>query len=221
MDLLEGDLAGLADAVGPEPDDVLEAMTDRADREGFPTVGPRVGGWLALLARLADARRVFEFGSGFGYSAYWFARAVGPDGTVVLTEVDRVELDAAREYFRRGGLTDRARFEAGDAIDTVDRYDGPFDVVLLDNEKDRYVEAFEAVRGKLAAGAVVLADNAVTAGTVDRADVRALLDGETVPGATGASRGIASYLGHVRSAEGFETTLLPVGEGVAVSVNRG
>ncbi len=212
-------VTALAEAVGPEPDELVEEMDARAEREGFPTVGPAVGGWLALLARVVDARRVFEFGSGFGYSAYWFARELPDEGEVVLTEIDREELEDARAYFERAGLAHRARFEHGDAVETIGDWEGPFDVVLVDNEKSRYLEAFEAVRGKVREGGLVLADNAVTAGPIDRTDVLALLRGESVE-ASDASRGIADYLAHVRDAEGFETALLPLGEGVAVSVKR-
>lgn len=218
--MLPEEVTALAEVVGPEPDALVEEMDARADREGFPTVGPAVGGWLALLARTVSARRVFEFGSGFGYSAYWFARELPANGTVVLTEVDREELEDARAYFERAGLADRAQFKHGDAIETVTEYQGPFDVALVDNEKSRYVEAFEAVRGKLREGGLVLADNAVTAGPIDRADVLAVLRGESVE-ASEASRGVADYLGHVRDADGFDTALLPLGEGVAVSVKRG
>ncbi len=211
----------LARLIGPEPDEIIEEMEKRADRENFPTVGPEVGGWLTLLARLTDAERIFEFGSGFGYSAYWFARGLAADGEIVLTEIDREELDAAREYFERAGIADRAKFEHGDAIETVDAYDGPFDIVLIDNEKQRYVKALEAVDGKLKPGSLVLADNAITAGIIDRDDVIALTEGTEVSDATEASRGIADYLRYVRSREDLETVLLPLGEGVAVSVVTG
>ena len=207
----------LAGLVGPDPDELLAEMEAYASEESFPIVGPAVGGWLALFARATDARRVFEFGSGFGYSAYWFARALPPDGEVVLTEVDADELDLAREYFDRGGLADRARFEHGDALDIVERYDGPFDVVLIDNEKHRYREAFEAIEPTLQSGSFVLADNAVTAGTtVDRDEVVALLAGEDVEASEG-SRGIAEYISFVREHEALDTSLLPLGSGLAVS----
>jgi caffeoyl-CoA O-methyltransferase len=211
-------VASIAAGVRPDRDDVLREMDERANREGFPTVGPEVGGWLTLLARTVNAERVFEFGSGFGYSAYWFARALDADDEIILTEIDADELDAAREYFERGGVAPTAHFEHGDAIDIVERYDGPFDVVLLDNEKGRYVEAFEAVRGKLRPGSLVLADNAVTAGVIDSEDVAGLLAGEDRPAATAASSGIADYLAHVRADGEFNTGLLPLGEGLAVSV---
>jgi predicted O-methyltransferase YrrM len=206
-----------ARTLAPERDDVIESMDERADREGFPTVGPAVGGWLRLLARAVDAERVFEFGSGYGYSAYWVAPAIPEDGEIVLTEIDEDELEDARENLAAGGFADRARFEHGDAIETVAEYEGPFDLVLIDNEKDRYAEAFEAVREKVPVGGIVAADNAIEAGPLDFDDVRALVAGEDVD-ANAPSRGIAEYLETVRDDPEFETSLLPLGEGMAVSI---
>jgi caffeoyl-CoA O-methyltransferase len=209
------DVETFAATVGPNPDDVLREMDERAEETGFPTVGPAVGGWLQQLVGLVGARRVFEFGSGYGYSAYWFARGLPDDGEVVLTEIDADELDDAREYLGRGGYTDVARFELGDAIETVDAYDGPFDIALIDNEKDRYVEAFEAIREKVPVGGVVVADN-MTAGPFAFEEIHRLVveGGETD---NDMARGVADYLDHVRADEGFETTLLPLDEGLAVS----
>ncbi|MFB6223435.1 MAG: O-methyltransferase [Haloarcula sp.] len=206
-----------ARTIAPDADEVIEEMDAKADREGFPTVGPAVGAWLRLVARMVDADRVFEFGSGFGYSAYWMAPAVPETGQIVLTEVDADELDEAREYLDRGGFGDRAVFEHGDAIDIVDEYDGPFDVVLIDNEKHRYADAFEAVREKIPVRGAVVADNMIEAGPLEFDQVRALLDGDSVD-ANEMSRGIATYLDRVSDDPAFETGLLPLGEGVAVSV---
>jgi predicted O-methyltransferase YrrM len=218
--LVDADVNRLATAIAPSPDDVLADMHDRAERESFPHVGPAVGGWLALLARAVDARRVFEFGSGFGYSAYWIARELPAGGEVVLTEVDADELDLARDYFERGGLADRARFEHGDALETVEAVEGAVDLVLIDHQKERYVEAFEAIRDHVPAGGIVTADNAVTAGHIEPADVRALVEGRDRPDASEASRGIAAYLCRVRDDSAFTSGLLPLGEGLSVSVRR-
>ncbi len=218
------DIEAFTTAIGPEPDEVLVEMDRRAMATDFPTVGPAVGGWLQQLTGLAGAERIFEFGSGFGYSAYWFARALPADGEVVLTEIDADELNAARDYLKRGGYADRAQFELGDAIRTVERYDGPFDLVLIDNEKDRYVEAFEAIRSKVSAGGLVVADNAMEGpfgfDTVRQlfvdGDIPSNLDSDEIDPA----RGVVAYLEHVRSTDAFETTLLPLGEGLAVSRRR-
>ena len=209
------DVEAFAEAVGPPADDVVREMDARADETGFPTVGPAVGGWLQQLVGLLDADRVFEFGSGYGYSAYWFARGLAADGELVLTEVDADELDDARTYLERGGFDVTIRFEHGDAIDVVDGYDGPFEVVLIDNEKERYVEALEAVRSKVPVGGVVVADN-MTGGPFAFEEIhRLVVDGGGER--EGTVGGVAAYLDHVRDDPGFETTLLPLGEGLAVS----
>lgn len=207
-----------ARAIGPSADSVIETMDEKARREGFPTVGPAVGGWLQTVAELIDAERAFEFGSGFGYSAYWIARGLPSDGEVVLTEIDEDELEAARKFLSRGGFADRAVFEHGDAVEIVEAHEGPFDVVLVDNEKDRYVEAFEAVRPKVAPGGVVAADN-VMGGPVEFDTVFALVRGESVA-ASDRERGIADYLGRVRGDDAYSTVLLPLGSGLAVSYRQ-
>lgn len=220
-DVLPEELARFVRAVGPEPDPVIDEMEARADREGFPTVGPEVGGVLAFLARAVDARRAFEFGSGFGYSAYWLALALPADGEVVLTEHDPEELDAARDYFARGGLDDRATFEEGDALSIVAAHDGPFDVVLIDHQKERYVEGFEAVRSKVPEGGVVVADNAMASTNVQFEKLLSLVEGGHPDAVTDSTRGIADYLELVRGDDAFETVALPLGEGIAVSYRVG
>jgi predicted O-methyltransferase YrrM len=219
-------LRALLTAVGPVHDDRQATMLDHAVAEGFPTVGRDAGGVLRLLARLTGARDVFEFGSGFGYSASWFARGMR-EGRVVLTEYDEAELALASEFLDGAYDVDFV-FEAGDAMAAFERYDGPFDVVLLDHEGARYAPALARVRSKLRPGGVVVADNVAT-GPVDTETLVSMLrsdtDADVDPPTRDASwdvdtatEGIATYLGLVRSDPGFETTLLPVDEGLAVSV---
>ncbi|WEL17887.1 Putative O-methyltransferase YrrM [Halorhabdus sp. SVX81] len=205
-----------ATVVGPEPDDVIEEMDEYAVKKGFPTVGPAVGGWLEQLARMVGAESVFEFGSGYGYSAYWLARGLPATGEVVLTEIDKDELDLAREYLSRGDFETTIHYEHGDAIDIVGEYDGPFDVVLIDNEKTRYRDAFEAVREKVAPGGIVVADNAIAGGGIDADGVRELLTGER-EAANETTEGIASFVRAIHGDPRFAGSLLPVGEGVVVA----
>ncbi|MFC6963872.1 O-methyltransferase [Halocatena marina] len=208
-----------ATSIGPTTDSVIDEMDAYADEQGFPTVGPDVGGWLSLLARIVGAQSVFEFGSGFGYSAYWFARELPSDGEIVLTERDPVNIERAREYLDRGGYLDRVTIEQGDAIETIDRYDGPFDIVLIDNEKHRYLEAFKSIRDKVASGGLIVADNAMVADSIDFDALTDLADGYEVD-TNESTQGIADYLDAVRDDSAFETALLPLGEGVAVSHKR-
>ena len=204
-------------ATAPEHDEIQSEMASYAAEHGFPIVGPDAGGVLRLLARLTDARRVFEFGSGFGYSAYWFLAGMHEDGEVVLTEHDADELEMAREFLDRAGLAHRAEFREGDAMAIVDEYDGPFDVVLLDHEKERYAEGFRTVQEKVRPGGVVVTDN-VVGGPFEFRDVLAHLeDGETLPDDEQAA-GVVEYLRTVEENPGFEGSVLPVGSGLSVAV---
>ncbi|WP_114577369.1 O-methyltransferase [Saliphagus sp. LR7] len=222
--VLSEEVARFVRAAGPDPDDTLVEMHEFAEREGFPNVGPDVGSFLRLVARMTDAERVFEFGSGYGYSAYWFAQALPDDGEVVLTEVDEGELEMARDYMAEGGHDGVARYELGDALETVERYDGPFDVVLIDHQKERYPEAFEAIKPKVPVGGAVVADNAMRAGPLEFETLLAVLESgddsertELLSEANEMTRGVAEYLRTVRRDPDFETVVLPLGEGIALS----
>lgn len=209
----------------PEPTDVQREMADYGRESGFPIIGPVAGGTCFLLSRLVDARTVFEFGSGFGYSASWFGRALPPDGRIVLTDHDPANLERAEDFLERSPLTAQVAFRTGDAVATVADEPGPFDVVLLDHEKHRYVEGFEAVRDKVAPGGLVVADN-ILAGAVSFESVRSRLMGPDPDSDVGnddgpvdtAADGIAAYLARLESDPAFESIVLPVDEGLAVSV---
>ena len=203
-------------ATGPTHDEIQAEMAAFAEREGFPIIGPDAGGLLRSMTAMTQAELVFEFGSGFGYSAYWFLQGMPDSGEIVLTEFDEDELAMAEDFFDRAGLTDRAHFEYGDAMDTIENYDGPFGVVLIDHQKERYADAFEAVRDDLPVGSVVVADN-VLRGPIDIDDLLAYFEsGDPLPD-DARIQGIADYVDTVREAPGFQTTIVPVGSGLAVT----
>lgn len=225
------DIARFSERIRPESGAVLSEMEAYARREGFPIVGPDVGAWLCQLARINGATRVFEFGSGYGYSACWFARALPDDGEIVLTEGDSENLDLARTSLERLGAADLATFEVGDAVDIASRYDGQFDIALIDIEKYQYVDAFEEIRESIPPGGTIIADNTMSAGrnapddTVDFDVLLAALTGEIadvqetdLPEETKKhTDGILAYLTHVRERSAFESTLLPLADGVTVT----
>lgn len=215
------DLETFLETMAPTHDDIQHEMAERAADEGFPIIGPAAGAVLRQFARASDARRIFEFGSGYGYSATWFAPTLPDDGQLVLTEIDPEELELARSYLERAGYDDRIAYEAGDALDAIEGYDGPFDVVLIDIAKHQYVDAFEAVRGEVPPGGVVIADNALFAGSMDtQGIVDAVIDHDDDPDLDEMGDGIRRYLQHVGADPAFTTSVLPVGSGLAVSVRE-
>ena len=202
---------------GPRADPVQRAMEVHADEASFPIIGPSVGGLLRALATLGRAERVFEFGSGFGYSASWFARGMDDDGEVVPTEVAADELALAEDHLEGAGYAPAFVYEHGDALEVVERYDGPFDLVLVDHQKHRYVEGFERARDKVAPGGVVIADNMMR-GPFAFDDVLAGLEGEPTP--DGSTAGVVDYLERLRTDPDFTAVVLPVGSGLSLAVRR-
>lgn len=154
---------------------VLLEMEAEGKERGFPIIGRLVGVTVELLARSVGARRVFELGSGFGYSAYWFARAVGPSGEVHGTDGDPANEPKALDYLSRAGLAQPIRWHVGDAVTHLGAAPGEFDVVYNDIDKDGYPAAWMAARERIRVGGLYVCDNVLWSGRVavqDRDDPR-------------------------------------------------
>lgn len=161
-------------AVDDEP--VLNEMEELAEREGFPIIGRLCGQALEVMARSVGARRVFEMGSGFGYSAYWFSRAIGPKGELHLSDGDPENEKKAMPFLQRAGLDGPVQFHVGDAFEAFDSTAGEFDVIYCDIDKHQYFEAWEKARTRVRVGGLYMCDNMLWSGRVtgesDEPDVR-------------------------------------------------
>lgn len=160
-------------------DNVLEEMERRAREHGFPIVGRAVGRYLEVAARAIGARHVMELGSGYGYSAYWFARAVGTDGEVICTDGDPANAERGEDYLRRAGLWERVRYRVGDALEGMAAEEGEFDVVYCDVDKQDYPECWRAASDRIRVGGLYLCDNVLWSGNVATGKDREGLEGWT------------------------------------------
>lgn len=145
-------------------------MEDRAAAEGFPIVERGEGRMLELNARSVGARRVMELGSGFGYSAYFFARAVGPAGRVTCTEESEDLIRDAEDYLTRAGLWDRVDYQKGDGLALLAESDETFDVVYVDTHKFQYPDAWREARRRIRVGGLYLCDNVLWRGMVPKGE---------------------------------------------------
>ncbi len=189
---------------------VLE-MEAVAKENGFPIVGRMVGVTLEILARSIGARRVFELGSGYGYSAYWFARAVGDGGEVHLTDGDPGNETKALDYLGRAGLGERVRFHVGDALSSFSAVQGDFDIVYCDIDKHGYPGAWAAACERIRVGGLWLCDNVLWSGRVAEDPVT----DDVRPGWTEAIRQMnESIAGDDR----YLATILPIRDGVSAAI---
>jgi caffeoyl-CoA O-methyltransferase len=195
----------------PKRNDELRKMESHAVRTNFPIVGPAAGNACYLIARLVCARRVFELGSGYGYSTAWFARAVRENGG---GEVFHVVWDGALSARARGhlgklGFADIVRFHVGEAVEALRQADGEFDVIFNDIDKQDYPASLPVIESKLRAGGVLIVDNALWHGRVLNGD-------DNSPG----SRGVRELTRRLTGDPHWSTSLLPIRDGLLVSVRR-
>lgn len=205
--ILHPDVKNYVEELAPERSDLLKRLEAYARERGFPLVGYHSGRTMGLLAQLAGARRVFEFGSGFGYSAYFFAKAVGEGGEVHGAEKDAWELEAHERLYGSDPLKQRVHLHHGGAFEVFERLQGSFDVVFLDLDKVDYPRAMEAALERLNPGGLILADNVLWGGKTARP---ATLEDE-------GTAALQSYNRRSHEHPRLTTVILPVGDGLAVS----
>jgi predicted O-methyltransferase YrrM len=206
MEIIHADIVEYLLNVTPERDQVLQEMEQLALERNFPIIGPLVGRMLYVLARAIQAKRVLELGSGFGYSAYWLANAIGKDGIVICTDGNQQNADRAQEYFHRGRVVARIQYLVGDALKIIDTLDGPFDIIFNDIEKFQYPKVFRKAVPKLRKGGLLISDNILWSGHV--------LDKK--PDADTA--GMLTYNRLIYSSKELFTTILPLRDGIAISI---
>lgn len=192
--------------VAPPSGEVFREMERLAEMRRFPIVGPLVGRTLSLLARAIEARTVFECGSGFGYSALWFASALPADGRIVLTDGSAENCAAARGYLERAGVRAQTEIRQGDALEILAATPGPFDIVFCDIDKRDYPRVYPLLQDWLATGGLFLCDNMLWFGKVAGPD----RDPDTA--------GVRELTRLLYADPRLQTTILPLRDGVAVSL---
>jgi caffeoyl-CoA O-methyltransferase len=196
-------------ALVPKRESEMRAMEAKAARISFPIVGPAAGQLCYQIARMIGARRVFELGSGFGYSTAWFARAVRENGG---GEVHHVVWDEdlsarARTHLGRLGLDGIVRFHVSEAVEALGRAEGVFDLIFNDIDKPGYPDSLPVIAAKLRPGGVLIVDNALWHGRVfDRAD------------RSEATRGVRKLTRQLADDPGWITSLVPIRDGLLVAM---
>lgn len=190
----------------PARDPVLAEMEAQAKARNIPIVGPAVGRLLYQLARMVNARTVFEAGSAIGYSTIWWARAVGEGGRVVYTDSDRKNADEAREYFERAGVLDRVDIRIGDALEVLsEQRAASYDIIFNDVDKEDYPRVLKLAVPRVRPGGLFITDNALWSGRV-------------VEPQDDSARAIAEFNRLLYSSKEMFTTIIPLRDGVAVAM---
>ena len=159
--------------VPPREAELLK-MEAYAEEHGFPIIGAACGYYCYQLARMINAKSVFELGSGYGYSTAWFAKAVGENGGgVVHHTVWEEELsERARSHLVRLGCADRVQFHVSEAVEALKQSEGLFDIIFNDIDKEAYPASLPIIKEKLRSGGLLIIDNMLWSGRIfDKTDI--------------------------------------------------
>ncbi len=189
---------------------VLLEMEKLAQEKNFPIVNRHVGVTLEILARAIGARKVFELGSGYGYSAYWFSRGVGPKGEVQCTDGDAKNAKKAEEFLTRAGLWNRIKFHVSDAVTALNKTTGEFDIVYNDVDKHGYPDAWGASRDRVRVGGFYICDNVLWSGRVAEKNEK----DDPRPTWTQA---IKKHNEMIASDKDYQSSILPIRDGVMLA----
>ncbi len=209
----------------PEIDDFLRSAIKRetsflkelevyAQCNHVPIVSPESAALLKVLIRLHKPKRILEAGTAIGYSAIVMAQAMDEGGIIDTIEIDDEMAEAARRNISIAGLDRRIRILSGDALDVMQCLTTSYDMIFLDAAKGQYGEYLPEVFRLLNKDGLLVSDNVLYKGLVAQ--------DEPLPH---KHRTIAvklrEYLDRLCCDDRLETAIIPIGDGMAVSVRKG
>lgn len=204
------------ESIGAPTRAALVAIKEAAEPLGIPIVDRHTGRVLSVLA--GNRRRIVEVGTAYGYSTLWMALGQRADGTIVTIDPDREPTDLARGWWREAGIPDdQITLVTAKALEAFARHEpalaGPFDMAFIDALKPEYDAYLDALGGRLAPGALVVADNVLWSGRVSGSRPADPGDANT--------NALRRFCERVLRDDRFTSTILPVGDGLLLATWHG
>jgi caffeoyl-CoA O-methyltransferase len=206
--LIPSNLMDYIDSLVPSRPPEMQAMETEAEWTNFPIIGPASGYLCYQVARMISAKRVFELGSGFGYSTAWFAKAVTENGGGQVYHVvwDENLSRQAHTHLSALGYDGIIHYHVGEAVQTLREAPGPFDLIFNDIDKEEYPNSLPVIAEKLRPGGVLIVDNMLWHGRIFESRDH-----------SPATDGIRNLTGLLTQSPDWVTSLVPVRDGVMLA----
>ncbi len=199
----------------PDPDPLLSRIEEQARAQQIPIIRKETGALLKTLVAAVQPAQILEIGCAVGYSALLMASAAGPDCRITTVERDERRIFQALENFRQAGRTEQITLLVGDAGERMEELSREgYALIFMDAAKGQYIHWLPRVLELLAPGGMLISDNVLQDGDIIQSRFAVERRNRTIH-----SR-MREYLYVLKHTEGLETALIPIGDGVAVSVKR-
>lgn len=194
--------------------ELLDAIEAEAVRDFVPIIRKETGALLKTLVALKQPGAILEVGTAVGYSALLMGRAMPEDCHITTIEKYEKRLPIARENFRRAGMEDRITLLEGDAEEILSGLTGTWDFIFMDAAKGQYLHWLPMLLRLMPEGGVLISDNVLQDGDLIESRYAVERRNRTIH-----SR-MREYLYTLTHMEELETSVLPIGDGVTVSVKK-
>jgi len=190
---------------------ILHKLREETDKlpEALMMITPLQGRFLEFLIRWGGARRILEIGTFTGYSALAMALTLPEDGKLVTLDKHEGWAQIAKRYWDMAGVASKIDLRLGLAHETLETIIGPFDLIFVDADKQRYEIYYDFALKLLRPGGLMVFDNALWSG-----DVVDPLNQEDTP------RYLRVFNARIRDDECVNPVLLPVADGMILAIKR-
>ena len=198
-----------------ENSEILEAIEKEALDTCVPIIRKEMQSFLKVLITIQKPMRILEVGTAVGFSALLMSE-YAPEGCEIITiEKYGKRIPIARENFRRAGKEQQITLLEGDASEVLKDLDQSFDFIFMDAAKGQYIHFMPEVLRLLADGGTLVSDNVMQDGDIIESRFAVERRNRTIHAR------MREYLYELKHKEGVVTSILPLGDGVAVSTKRG
>lgn len=193
-------------------------LCDRIAREArasfVPIIRRETACFLKTMVASVRPERILEVGTAVGYSALLMAQVMPPDAHITTIEKYEPRIPLAREHFRQAGMETRITLLEGDAQEVLQTLSGTFDFIFMDAAKGQYIHWLPRILELMAPGGVLFSDNVLQDGDIIESRFAVERRNRTIH-----SR-MREYLYTITHMEELETSMIPIGDGVALSVRK-
>lgn len=192
--------------------DLLEAIEQEALEDRVPIIRKEMQSFLKVLIKMTRPGRILEVGTAVGFSALLMCEA--SQDPVKITTIENYEkrIPIARANFARAGREEQIELVEGDAAEVLKTLEGPYDLVFMDAAKGQYLAYLPEVMRLLPVGGILLSDNVLQEGSIIESRFAVERRDRTIH-----SR-MREYLYELKHRDDLETSILPLGDGAALSI---
>lgn len=190
----------------------LNELEEYALKTNVPIIRPQMQSFLKLLLALKQPKQILEVGTAIGFSALLMSEYGPKDCQITTIEKYEKRIPLAKENFKKAGHEEQITLLEGDATEILKELDGPFDFIFMDAAKGQYINFLPDILRLLPVGGVLVSDNVLQDGDVMESRYAVCRRDRTI------HTRMREYLYELKHHEQLQTDILPVGDGVTVSV---